>query len=43
MPARLREMKRLVIRYERRADIHEAFITLGCCLICFRLLQDALR
>ena len=26
--------RRLVIRYERRADIHEAFVILGCALIC---------
>ena len=35
----LNQMKRLVIRYERRDDIHEAFLTLGCALICFRFLQ----
>ena len=35
----LNQMKRLVIRYERRADIHDAFLTLGCCLICFRFLE----
>jgi transposase len=26
--------RRLTIRYERRADIHEAFLHLGCALIC---------
>jgi transposase len=26
---------RLTIRYERRDDIHQAFLTLGCALICF--------
>jgi len=35
----LNQMKRLVIRYERRADIHEAFLTLGCCMICFKFLE----
>jgi transposase len=35
----LNQMKRLVIRYERRADIHEAFLTLGCAMICFRFLE----
>ena len=35
----LNQMKRLIIRYERRADIHEAFLTLGCSLICCRYLQ----
>ena len=35
----LSQMRRLVIRYERRADIHEAFLRLGCCLICFNFLE----
>jgi len=39
----LNQMQRLAIRYERRADIHEAFLTLGCCLICFRCLQSTSR
>ena len=26
--------RRLAVRYERRADIHEAFLYLGCSLIC---------
>ena len=26
--------RRLLVRYERRADIHEAFLHLGCALIC---------
>jgi transposase len=30
----LRQFRRLRVRYERRADIHEAFLTLGCILIC---------
>jgi len=30
----LNRFRRLTIRYERRADIHEAFVTLGCALIC---------
>lgn len=30
----LHQFKRLRIRYERLAEIHEAFLTLGCCLIC---------
>lgn len=28
--------RRLCVRYERRADIHEAFLELGCALVCFR-------
>ena len=35
----LNRFRRLTVRYERRADIHQAFTTLGCCLICFRTLQ----
>ncbi len=31
----LHRYRRLTIRYERRADIHQAFLTLGCALICF--------
>jgi len=29
----LNRFRRLTVRYERRADIHEAFLTLGCILI----------
>jgi transposase len=31
----LNRYRRLTIRYERRGDIHQAFLTLGCALICF--------
>jgi len=31
----LSRYRRLTIRYERRADMHQAFLTLGCALICF--------
>ena len=31
----LSRYRRLTIRYERRVDIHQAFLTLGCALICF--------
>jgi len=31
----LNRYRRLTIRYERRVDIHQAFVTLGCALICF--------
>jgi transposase len=30
----LNQFRRLTIRYERRQDIHEAFVSLGCSLIC---------
>jgi transposase len=35
----LHHLKRLLVRYDRRSDIHEAFLALGCCLVCFRRLQ----
>jgi transposase len=35
----LHQYRRLRIRYERRADIHEAFLAIGCSLICLKLLQ----
>ncbi len=31
--------RRLTVRYERRADIHQAFLTLGCSLICWKYLS----
>ncbi len=31
--------RRLWVRYERKADIHEAFLELACALICFNRLQ----
>ena len=34
----LNRYRRLTIRYERRADIHQAFLTLGCALICCNFL-----
>jgi len=30
----LAKFRRLTVRYERRAEIHEAFLHLGCALIC---------
>ena len=30
--------RRLLVRYERRADIHEALLRLGCSLICLKYL-----
>jgi transposase len=32
--------RRLKVRYERRADIHEAFLTISCALICFKLVEQ---
>jgi transposase len=34
----LGQYRRLTIRYEQRADIHDAFLTLACALICFKAL-----
>lgn len=31
--AHLNQMRRLAVRYERRADIYQAFLTLGCTLL----------
>jgi transposase len=38
----LHHFKRLLVRYDRRHEIHEAFLALGCCLVCFRRLQNSL-
>ncbi len=37
----LHQFRRLRVRHERRADIHQAFLSLGCILICFRTLDQA--
>jgi transposase len=36
----LSRYRRLTVRYERRADIHEAFLRLGCALICLNYLSS---
>ncbi len=33
------QFRRLVIRYERRLDMHKAFLHLGCALICWNFLK----
>ena len=38
----LHNLKRLLIRYERRADMHEALLALGCCLVCYRRLRRSI-
>jgi IS5 family transposase len=35
----LNRFRRLKVRYERRADIHQAFLSLGCALICWKQVQ----
>jgi transposase len=37
----LHNYKRLLVRYDRRHEIHEAFLALACCLVCFRRLQPS--
>jgi transposase len=37
----LHHFKRLLVRYDRRAEMHEAFLAIGCCLVCFRRLQNS--
>ena len=36
----LNQFRTLRVRYETRADIHEAFLALGCILICWRFLTS---
>jgi IS5 family transposase len=35
----LRRFRRLRVRYERRDDLHQAFLDLGCALICWRYIE----
>ena len=35
----LAKYRRLTIRYERREDIHEAFLHLGCSLVCLNYMR----
>lgn len=38
--ALLHQFKRLRTRYDRRDDIHESFLDLACCVICWRRLDQ---
>jgi len=38
----LHNFKRLLVRYDRRQEIHEAFLAIGCCLVCFTRLRNSL-
>lgn len=38
----LHRFRRLRVRFDRRADIHEAFLSLGCAMVCWRILNHAL-
>jgi transposase len=35
----LSQFRRLRVRYDKRADIHEAFLALGCALVCWQFLR----
>jgi IS5 family transposase len=35
----MNRLRRLKVRYERREDTHQAFLDLGCALICWRHVQ----
>jgi IS5 family transposase len=36
----LNQFRRLTIRYERRHELHHAFLSLGCALICLRAIEQ---
>jgi transposase len=38
----LHNRRRLLLRTDRRDDIHEGFLALSCCLICWRQLETSL-
>jgi transposase len=37
--ALLHQFKRLAVRWERRTELHGGFVSLACCLICWRRLK----
>ncbi|WP_413252951.1 transposase [Streptomyces brevispora] len=39
--ALLHHFKRLAVRWERRTELHDAFVSLACGLICWRRLKKA--
>lgn len=39
----LSQFRRRRVRYDKRADIHEAFLSLGCALICWQSLRRTWR
>jgi transposase len=38
----LHNFKRLLVRFERRADMHRALLGLACCLVCYRRLRSSI-
>ncbi|PLW71124.1 IS5/IS1182 family transposase, partial [Streptomyces sp. DJ] len=39
--ALLHQFRRLAVRWERRTELHDAFVSLACSLICWRRLKKA--
>lgn len=39
--ALLHQFKRLTVRWERRTELHDAFVSLACSLICWRRLNKS--
>ncbi|MEU9788858.1 transposase, partial [Streptomyces phaeochromogenes] len=39
--ALLHQFKRIAVRWERRTELHDAFVSLACSLICWRRLKKA--
>ncbi|MFD0312454.1 transposase [Streptomyces sp. NPDC127119] len=39
--ALLHQFKRLAVRWERRTELHDAFVSLACSLICWKRLKEA--
>ena len=37
----LNRYRRLKVRYERLADVHQAFLSLGCTLVCWNFVRRA--
>jgi transposase len=37
----LNQFRRLRVRYDKRTDIHEAFLSWGCALICWQSLRKS--
>jgi Transposase DDE domain len=40
--AHLHRFKRLLVRFDYRAEIHDTLLAIACCLVCFRTLETRL-
>jgi len=40
--AHLHNFKRLLVRFERRVEMHAALLGLACCLVCYRRLRSSI-